>query len=350
MIRIRVAQLAGHPVSRIVAYYVVMAGVVWLSTRLIPGLQEALIWAPSTGGADQTDLFKSSSSTVLSLHPLRDLTLAMLGSFFIVVPVAWVYMLTKLQVGYDESVVHTMIILPLAVAGVVVLVQDSLPLAFSLAGIVAAVRFRSTLDDTKDAVYVFIAIAIGIAAGAQALSVALLMSLIFNAAILLLWRLNVGNVYSDRRVIGTTATQGELLAPAGGGPALAVGDTQLLAALSKGELADVANRLAHLEKHIAASGDNKRERFDAVFLVHVTGIEPAQRKIEPIFDEDTVNWRLAEITPGRDTTSTMEYLVRMREEVLPGRTLDRLREAGAPHVAAVEFKSLDGLVKKKKNK
>jgi hypothetical protein len=60
--------------------------------------------------------------------------------------------------------VQLLIILPLVVAGIVVLVKDSLALAFSLAGIVAAVRFRNTLDDSKDAVYVFLATGVGLAA------------------------------------------------------------------------------------------------------------------------------------------------------------------------------------------
>jgi hypothetical protein len=258
-------------------------------------------------------------------------------------------MLTKMHVGYDESVVHTMIILPICVAGIVVLVQDSLPLAFSLAGIVAAVRFRSNLDDTKDAVYVFVAIAIGLATGVQAISVALLMSLIFNGVILTLWRLNVGNIYVDRKGLGPNGAGSALLgAPSAAAPVLSVGDPKLLAALSTQELTEVASRLAHLERHIAASGEKKSERFDAVFLVHVTGIEPAQRSVEPILAEETLQWRLAEITPGRDATSTIEYLVRMRENALPGGILDRLRQVGAPHVAAAEYKSLDGLRRKKK--
>jgi len=56
---------------------------------------------------------------------------------------------------------------------VVLIVRDSVALAFSLAGIVAAVRFRNTLRDTKDAVYIFLAIAVGLAAGCSRLPWAL---------------------------------------------------------------------------------------------------------------------------------------------------------------------------------
>jgi polyphosphate kinase len=105
-------------------------------------------------------------------------------------------MVTKREVRYDQSLVHTIVILPIAVTGIVIIVQDSLALAFSLAGIVAAVRFRHTLQDTKDAVYIFISIAVGLAAGVQALTVALVVSAIFNVVVLALWRWDVGNIYA----------------------------------------------------------------------------------------------------------------------------------------------------------
>ena len=89
---------------------------------------------------------------------------AMLAAVLLSLPVAWVYLLTRAKRGYQQSVVQLLIVLPTVVAGIVLLVKYSLALAFSLAGIVAAVRFRNTLDDSKDAVYVFLATAIGLAA------------------------------------------------------------------------------------------------------------------------------------------------------------------------------------------
>src|SRR2546430_8006441 len=74
-------------------------------------------------------------------------------------------MLTKQRQGYDPSVVQTVILLPVAVAGIVAVVQNSLVLAFSLAGLAAAVRFRNTLKDSKDAVYIFVAMGVGLAGG-----------------------------------------------------------------------------------------------------------------------------------------------------------------------------------------
>jgi uncharacterized membrane protein YhiD involved in acid resistance len=53
---------------------------------------------------------------------------------------------------------------------------------------VTAVRFRNSLKDTNDAVYVFVAVAIGLAAGGQALDIAAAISVVFCTTVLLLSR------------------------------------------------------------------------------------------------------------------------------------------------------------------
>src|SRR5438445_425442 len=64
-----------------------------------------------------------------------------------------------------------------------------------LAALAAAVRFRNTLKDTKDAVYIFVAMGVGIAAGVQALALCFVMSVIYNVSVVTLWALNVGDTY-----------------------------------------------------------------------------------------------------------------------------------------------------------
>ena len=46
---------------------------------------------------------------------------------------------------YDQSLINTILVLPMVVTGIVIIVQNSLALAFSLAGIAGAVRFRNSL-------------------------------------------------------------------------------------------------------------------------------------------------------------------------------------------------------------
>lgn len=164
---------------RLLAYYAALAGVAWLVARSIPR------W-----GVYFTNRAPGAAAV------------AMLGALALTCPVAWMYMRTKPKARYDSSLVQTVIVLPIVIAGVVLIVRDNVALAFSLAGIVAAVRFRNTLRDTKDAVYIFLAIAVGIAAGVPAFAVGFVVSLIYVAVVLVLWRFDIGTAPAPERVQG----------------------------------------------------------------------------------------------------------------------------------------------------
>ena len=195
----------GSPIVRLFAYYVLLAGAVWALLSLFPGIPELEqrfrdISALSAGSRGRSFTDVSTGLETLSQGDLVLITLlASLAALALVVPVAYVYMVTKRRRGYDQSVVQTVIILPMAVAGTVILVQNSIALAFALGAVMAAVRFRNTLKDTKDAVYIFLALAVGVAAGVFAPAVAATMSVVFNLVVLALWYFNIGNIYVDQR-------------------------------------------------------------------------------------------------------------------------------------------------------
>ena len=115
----------------------------------------------------------------------RNLFFSMLGAVLLMLPVSWIYKGIHRDGEHDESLDETTLILPAVVAGIVMVVQHSLALAFSLAGIVAGVQFRRALSDTFDTLFIFVAIAVGIAAGIKALDIALVLTVFFNFATLL---------------------------------------------------------------------------------------------------------------------------------------------------------------------
>lgn len=130
--------------------------------------------------------------TVLSSSgPIR-LFLASVGAGIVTVPITWVYFITSRARRIDQSFLQTIVILPIVVTGIAMIVVNSLALAFSLAGVVAAVRFRFTLNQPSDAMYIFVAIAIGLGAGIGALGIATVISFTFVMATLLIWKLEYG--------------------------------------------------------------------------------------------------------------------------------------------------------------
>lgn len=104
----------------------------------------------SANSFSQTMIFSNLSSNYIE-NGLK-LLFAILGVIQVMLPVTWVYL--KIRAKLDQSLVETMLILPVVVAGVVIIVQNSLALAFSLAGIVASVRFRNTLKNTGDSLFI----------------------------------------------------------------------------------------------------------------------------------------------------------------------------------------------------
>jgi hypothetical protein len=346
----------GRALVRIGAYYALLGAAVAALFASVPWLMEVLMLGRVAevgliGDVGRT--FGTSSEITSTPLPggvdgMAIVALSLVGSLLIMIPVAWTYTLIRRRSGYDESVVHTLLILPIAVTGIVLIVKGSLALAFSLAGIVAAVRFRTTLDDTKDAVYVFLAIGVGLAAGVQALGVAIALSLVFNLVNLVLWRMNFGNVYADllRRTGGLSL--GDAVAGAdSAGSAVAFGDARVLNALSPTELKEVADRLGRTDRYLSAEADTHKERKQySVLMVYTSEVGAAQERVEPLLGLRAARWSLAEIAHVDAETSVVEYLVRLPEGASAGELLDTIRAEAGDVVRAAEIRSLRGLARK----
>jgi hypothetical protein len=122
----------------------------------------------------------------------RVLTITLLGVWLLMLPVAWVHKGIHQVNSPDHSLDETVLVLPGVVAAIVLVVQHSLALAFSLAGIVAGVQFRRALQDTFDALFILVAIGTGIAAGVKALEIALVLTVFFSYATLYVYTFGDG--------------------------------------------------------------------------------------------------------------------------------------------------------------
>jgi hypothetical protein len=131
----------------------------------------------------------------------RQLILVLIGVWLLVLPVSWVHKGIHKASAHDHSLDETALILPGVVAAIVLIVQHSLALAFSLAGIVAGVHFRRALQDTFDALFILVAIGTGIAAGVAALEIAAVLTVFFCYATLYVYFVGDGleSHYAARR-------------------------------------------------------------------------------------------------------------------------------------------------------
>lgn len=185
------------PLTLIVLYYGFWVGLVTVSLAYYPSIGAYMplggIGQLSAGDFDSFEpIYSSVNQTVLSPHGPVHLAVAVIGALILTVPISWVYFITSRVRRINQSFVQTILILPVVVTGTAMIVLNSLALAFSLAGIVAAVRFRFTLNQPSDAMYIFVTIAIGLGAGIGALGVAGVISAAFVFATLVIWKMEYG--------------------------------------------------------------------------------------------------------------------------------------------------------------
>jgi Domain of unknown function (DUF4956) len=185
------------PMLLISLYYALVIGA---ATIVVAALSEAHEYLPIGGieellQSDATEFETMSGPDDATLVPRAasvKLAIGIICTVLLMVPVSWVYFVTTKDKDVDRSFAQTIMVLPVIVAGIAMIVHGSLPLAFSLAGVVAAVRFRFTLQDPSQALYIFIAIAVGLGTGISAVSVAGVVSIAFVYLTLALWKLDYG--------------------------------------------------------------------------------------------------------------------------------------------------------------
>ena len=332
------------PMRRLLAYYGIVAVLVLLLVYFLPGsldriaaqglvdvsqgptvLQDAL--APTTTGT----LFATGSLAELAITTV----MILLGTLVLMMPVTWVYMSARPIPGHSQTIVQTLIFLPIVVAGIVFMVQHSLALAFSLAGVMAAVRFRTTLRDTRDVVYIFLSIVVGFSAGVQSLAVGALVSIVFNLVILITWRYDYG-----RNVLTPTANSqwaGPLHALAGPTGNHAIPDRDLVLSLTPEKADLLANRFDRVSRKLGRK--KKKPRFDSVLSVRTYNVPETQALIEPLLEEKTKRWDLDEVVTNVGKPSEIYYLTRLKRSVQRDDFLTALHENSNGLIDSVDFET-----------
>jgi uncharacterized protein DUF4956 len=308
-----------RPVRRLVAYYTVLLGGMVLLLYFFPTTERWLLGGLPETASNFPRLLQDGLSGTPSVGPAfapgslvelaATMAFALLGNLALMLPVTWVYMSARPVPGHNQSVVQTLLILPVVVAGIVLVVRNSLALAFSLAGVVAGVRFRTTLRDARDVVYIFLAIAMGFAAGVQMLGVGVLLSMVFNFILLLTWRYDFG-----RNVLTPTASAQwtePLESLAKGNGHSRVPDRDLVLALTPTKVDALAERFDRVREVLGPG--KKKPRFNAVLSVATDKVGPAQVAIQKVLDKMTKRWMLDEVVSNTGKPSEIYYLIRPRK-------------------------------------
>ena len=336
-------KLTGSLILRLLGYYAVLIGAMVLVWRFLPRSEliaheslDALFGTAS--GAGTLELGRRGRGVVTPLDQTTlavTVALAMIASVLLALPTAWVYTRTRAKRGYQQSVVQTLIVLPLLVSGIVVLVKYSVALAFSLAGIVAAVRFRNTLDDSKDAVYIFLGTAIGLASAVD-LPVAFVISVLFNAVALALWYTDFGRSPALEGRVAERRLQRAMEQLSRTGTFVARMDEQVFQDMSAEQLTAVADRAWRRARRHNPETPDPDGRREALLRVRTTNVQATRLTIEPLLDEHLKRWRFGGVVHEPDGTHIVEYAVTLKKSISSDQVLQALRAKGEP-VRTVEI-------------
>ena len=278
----------GNPtLTRLTAYYLIAGAALYGLGRLV-----ALL--PPSMGSGQGPF-----------PGWADAALQMISALMLALPMAFVYVRTRTRAKYDHSLVQTVIVLPITVAAVLIVVQNSLALAFSLAGVVAAIRFRNNLKESRDAVYIFGSLGIGFATGVHQPEIAIALSVLFCAVELALWKFDIGEDHEATfcKLCGHASLPHEHVAiPPSGDP--------------------------------AATAETEASR-DFRIRVFVTDPGPGRRAVEPALEELVKRWEFL-ASGGGGGRRYLDYQVHLKKRGSVDELGGALRTRGAGQVEGLD--------------
>lgn len=341
-----------HPVIQILAYYAVLTAGVFLLQRAAPNLQgvfnlERFGEVVATGKKD----LLSDTSSYINTTPQQvafESVVGMVAAVLLMIPVAWVYILTRAKRGFNQSTVQSLIFLPIVVSGLIMLVRNSVALAFGLGGVVGAVSFRNRLEDPKDAIYIFLAIAVGLAAGVQVTSVALAISAFYNLVVLLAWKFDFGRMPAQLEASVAQKRLERVKQTAQPSDFISMVDKQLLRSMTPDQLQAISQRAAERGRKAAADIDmdsgatpeEPKPRYDSLLRVMMQADDAAavRQAVEQVLEGQTKRWEFEKAGPGDGGRAMAQYKVKFKRSIPSTLVVESMRRAVLPKVVTIDVR------------
>ena len=111
------------------------------------------------------ELFNSVLANVSSDISVASAIITMLAALVLGGVIAFTYYKTQEEENFQRSMAITLLMLPVILSVIILFIGSNIARAFSLAGTLSIIRFRSAPGDPKDIGYIFFDIAAGLACG-----------------------------------------------------------------------------------------------------------------------------------------------------------------------------------------
>jgi hypothetical protein len=311
------------------AFQVCVVGLVVAMARLTQGHITPTVIDDQLRGLADSGAQVSATAPAWGQRYWLAAVVSMVGALLLMLPIAWAYVATRERHKVDQSLVTTISLLPIAVAAIMVIVRDSLAVAFSLAGIAGLVRFRNALDDARDAMYVILAIAVGLGAGVGALEAAAALTVLFNLVAVILWKWNTAHpVIADIALGERSVPQGQSLLQA-----LTSSTPPDQHPSPVAEWFEPAAAKPLLETGTSPTPDSGTERRQGILRVHAADDSPTRREVEEVIDAHAKSWGFESDDRGADGLPTLTYEIRLKKRYQPAHLLGALQHRLGPRLA-----------------
>ena len=128
------------------------------------------------------DSFLSNFSTTISLSTI---IFTMIYSFLISLFVYFIYKLTTKSVIYSKKFNVTMCLMSIITSAVVLSMQANITVSLGMVGALSIVRFRTSIKEPRDLLFLFWSISNGIIIGSQIYSLVIVLAIVLGMAMLL---------------------------------------------------------------------------------------------------------------------------------------------------------------------
>lgn len=149
------------------------------------------------GNRNMNEIFNTILANTAADITVKSAVITMVMALIFGAAVAFTYYKTQEENLYQESMGITLFMLPVILSVIILFVGSNIARAFSLAGTLSIIRFRSAPGDAKDIGFIFFDIAAGLACGVGLYAYGALFIIVLCAALVVVKK---GNLFKTRNV------------------------------------------------------------------------------------------------------------------------------------------------------
>ncbi|MFP4697134.1 MAG: DUF4956 domain-containing protein [Eubacteriales bacterium] len=148
---------------------------------------------------DIKDLFLLESGVITTT--IAEVVITITISFMLGLIISFIYKKTYKGKYYSQNFAQTLIIIGVVISIIIVAIGSNIARAFSLAGALSIIRFRSAIGNPRDIAFIFFAMGAGLATGAGLFLPAITFVIILSGLIFLLHILNYGESKKKNKIL-----------------------------------------------------------------------------------------------------------------------------------------------------